>query len=138
MIFQNIHIITGNLGGDAKLDVTTSGKRVVHLRVATEYRTNYQGAQRTTLTWHDVTVWGSLAERIAHWRKGDLVHIEGPVFERQMKPTDGSKPRKLRELWADVAYRVDMGQGASPHAGETGGNEPAAPAITSGDYDWPV
>ena len=36
MIFQNVHIITGNLGNDVQLDVTKDGKRVVHMRVATE------------------------------------------------------------------------------------------------------
>ena len=137
MIFQNVHIITGNLGNDVQLDVTKDGKRVVHMRVATEYRTNYQGAQRTTLTWHSVTLWGVLAERVSHWRKGDLVHIEGPVFEREMKPADDSKPRKMRELWADVAYRIDTGQEASAGSATTpaGGPRPELPASA---YEWPV
>ena len=85
MIYQNLHIITGNLGADANLDVTSNGRRVLHLRVVTEFRTAHNGSTNVTTTWHSVTAWGTLAEKIAHWRKGDLVHIEGPVFEREMK-----------------------------------------------------
>ena len=44
MIFQNVHIITGNLGADANLDVTSNGRRVLHLRVVTEFRTAHKGS----------------------------------------------------------------------------------------------
>lgn len=139
MIFQNLHIITGNLAHDAQLQVVAGGRRVVHLRIYTEYRTTHSGAQRVTSTSHAVTVWGSLAEAIAHWRKGDLVHIEGPVFEREMKPTDGSKPRKLRELYADVAYRVDLGERSSAPVASEG--QPAEVSQTSSqpgvNDEWP-
>lgn len=139
MIFQNLHIITGNLAHDAQLQVVAGGRRVVHLRVYTEYRTAHNGTPRVTSTSHAVTVWGALAEAIAHWKKGDLVHIEGPVFEREMKPSDGSKPRKLRELYADVAYRVDIGERHSaPVAGEgqtVPGDQPSSPP--GANDEWP-
>lgn len=140
MIFQNLHILTGNLAHDAELQIVSGGRRVVHLRIYTEYRTTRDGQTRRTSTTHAVTAWGTLAEAIAHWRKGDLVHIEGPVFEREMKPTDGSKPRKLRELYADIAYRVDLGPRAGKSSAATDESAPAplASSSTAADDDWPV
>jgi single-stranded DNA-binding protein len=127
MIYKNLHQLTGNLGADANLQVTAQGRRVLHLRVATEYTVQYKGKATKTVTWHDVTLWGPLAERAATWRKGDLVHVEGPVFERESKPSDGSRPRKHRELYADIAYRVVLpgedaerpAEAASPPAAES-------------------
>ena len=107
MIYQNLHVVTGNLGHDAELSITAQGRRVLHLRIATEYTYNHSNKTSTTTTWHNVTLWGALAEKASVWRKGDLLHVEGPVFERAGVSTDGSKPRKHRELYADIAYRVD-------------------------------
>ena len=138
MIYQNLHVITGNLGADANLDVTTNGRRVLHLRVVTEFRTAHKGSTNVTTTWHSVTAWGTLAEKIAHWRKGDLVHIEGPVFEREIKPADGSKPRKVRELYADIAYRIDVGQRADGEETAAPDGPGVKPLVTPTPDDWPV
>ena len=80
---------------------------------------------------------GTLAGRGRHGRKGDPGQIGGPVLGRGMEPADGSKPRKLRELWADVAYRIDTGQEASAGSATTpaGGPRPELPASA---YEWPV
>ena len=51
---------------------------------------------------------------------------------------DGSKPRKVRELYADIAYRVDVGQRAGGEEAGAPDGSGAKPLVTPTPDDWPV
>jgi single-strand DNA-binding protein len=74
-------VIEGNLAAEPELRVTPAGKSVCNLRVAHNTRrfdTAKQEWVNGKTTWVDVTVWETLAERLAKsLKQGDTVIVEG-------------------------------------------------------------
>lgn len=84
--------ILGNLGKDPELKFTDSGKAVCNFSVATSERWKGEdGEKHENTTWHNVVVWGKMAETIKEFfSKGKEIFIEGRINNRSYNDKDGN------------------------------------------------
>jgi single-strand DNA-binding protein len=76
---MNRIIIIGNVGQDPTINRLDSGQMVAKLSLATTERwTDKSGEKKELTDWHNVTIWGKLAEVVEKYvKKGDKLMIEG-------------------------------------------------------------
>jgi single-strand DNA-binding protein len=74
-------LLFGNLGSDPELRVTTAGRAVLHVRLATsESYVDAAAVRQERTEWHDVTIWGKRGEALAKiLTKGSRVLVEGQI-----------------------------------------------------------
>lgn len=86
-------LLIGNLGKDPELKVTPSGQPVARFSMATtETWKNPQGEKQSKTEWHNIVVWGKLAEIAEKYlRKGKQVHVEGRIQYREYTDQAGVK-----------------------------------------------
>lgn len=84
--------IIGNLGKDPELRYTQSGTAVASFSVATTEKYKNKGGEWEEKTeWHNVTLWGKLAEIAGEYlQKGKTVYIEGKLQTRKWQDRDGN------------------------------------------------
>ena len=94
---RNVHEVMGHLGKDPELRVTTTGKSVCRLSVATSNRVFDKKTNKWIdkgADWHNVIVWGELAEKVAQeFSKGDAIMVRGKSRTREYKDKEGQKKR---------------------------------------------
>lgn len=87
-------ILVGNLGADPTVSNTTSGAKIVNLRVATSdtWKDKTTGERKERTEWHRVVIFNpSLAETAEKYlRKGSKVYIEGQLQTRSWKDNNGA------------------------------------------------
>lgn len=85
--------LIGNLGNNPEIRTTESGKKLVKLSVATnETYTNAKGEKVKETQWHNLVMWGKLAEIAEKYLTiGKEVAIEGKLVNRQYDDKDGNK-----------------------------------------------
>jgi single-strand DNA-binding protein len=115
MASVNKAILIGNLGADPELRYTPNGQAVTSLRIATtdKYK-DKSGVQQSRTEWHNIVLWGRLAEIARDYlKKGSPVYIEGRIQYRSYDDKDGIK-----------RYRTDIvGQSLQLLGGKPGGAE---------------
>ena len=123
-------ILVGNLGKDPEVRFTPNGKAVAKFPVATSEKWTDQGGNKQERTeWHNVVVWGKLAENCGQYlAKGRPVFVEGAIRSRQYDDRDGNK-RYITEI---IAREVKFLRGGN-HDGRGDGTE--APTDDGGGYD---
>ena len=86
-------ILVGNLGRDPQLDYTKSGMARCRFSLATTEQYNDRDGQRQEKTeWHNVVLWGRLAEIANEYlKKGRQVYIEGQIRTRQYEDQEGQQ-----------------------------------------------
>ena len=86
-------ILVGNLGRDPQLDYTKSGMARCRFSLATTEQYNDCDGQRQEKTeWHNVVLWGRLAEIANEYlKKGRQVYIEGQIRTRQYEDQEGQQ-----------------------------------------------
>ncbi len=109
--------IIGNLTRDPETRQTPSGRSVANFGVATNHRwKDANGQQQEKTEFHNVVVWGKLAEICAQYlRKGSKVFIEGRLQTREWEGQDGVK-RYRTEIVAD--NMIMLGSKGAPMSGE--------------------
>jgi single-strand DNA-binding protein len=124
----NKAILVGNLGADPELRQTQSGQTVATFRLATSERwKDRQGQLQDRTEWHNIVVWGRLAEVVRDYlTKGSSVYIEGRIQTRQWEDQSGQK-RYTTEI---VANEMVMLGGRGDGAGA--GRAPARAAEKTG------
>lgn len=117
----NKAILIGNLGRDPELRYVASGNAVANFTVATgESYKDKAGVKQTRTTWHNIVVWGKLAEICNQYlKKGSQVYLEGRIDNRSYDDKDGNK-RYVSEVVVDFSGRMLMlgGRGGSSGAPE--------------------
>lgn len=86
-------VATGNLGADAELRTTQSGRSVLNFRIGdSKSKKNDQGGwDKIAENWFNVAIWGELAEFYAkQLTKGTRVKITGEFYQREYDKKDGS------------------------------------------------
>lgn len=86
-------VATGNLGADAELRTTPSGRSVLNFRIGdSKSKKNDQGGwDKVAENWFNVAIWGELAEFYAgKLTKGTRVQITGEFYQREYDKNDGS------------------------------------------------
>lgn len=90
---NNRVFLVGHLGSNPELRDTANGKRVAHMKLATnESFQNSQGERITETQWHSLVAWGKLAEMAEmELQKGTEVAVEGKIIYRTFVDKEGSK-----------------------------------------------
>lgn len=91
MASLNKVMLIGNLGKDPEVRYTTSGTAVASFSLATSERSkNKNGEWEDKTEWHNITLWGRLAEIAGEYlAKGRTVYIEGRLQTRKWQDKDG-------------------------------------------------
>ena len=108
MASLNKVILIGRLGRDPEVTTFESGNRKVTATLATSER--YRDSNWVEQTdWHNIVVWGNLANDIAdkrrNYAKGDLMYIEGRLKTRQYTDTQGIT-KYITEVIADKMMQL--------------------------------
>lgn len=115
--------ILGNLTRDPELRQTPSGQNVASFGVATNRMwTDNAGNKQTQTEFHNVVVWGRLAEIAKEYlAKGRLVFVEGRITNRSWQDQQGQKKYRT-EI---VAENMQLGPRFQPVSNP---NQAPAPA----------
>jgi single-strand DNA-binding protein len=128
----NKAILVGNLGADPEVRQTQGGQTVATFRLATSERwKDRQGQQQDRTEWHNVVVWGRLAEVVRDYlTKGSSVYIEGRIQTRQWEDQSGQKRYTTEIVANEMVMLGGRGEGAGGRApvraGERAGGETRA------------
>jgi len=118
--------LIGHLGQDPELRyLPTSRQPVTGFSIATdESFTGKDGNRQERVEWHNIVVFGKLAETCAKYlSRGRQVYVEGRLKTREFESKDGGGKRQRAEI---VAQRVQF-LGPRPEAPAGGeAEEPAA------------
>ena len=128
-------ILIGNLGRDPELKMTPSGRPLARFSVATtETWKSPTGEKQQKTEWHNVVVWGKLAEIAEKYlRKGKQVMVEGRIQYR-----DYTDPSGVKKFYTDIQCDnfVMLGRmDDSPRQGQSGGSYEKPPAASGQDYE---
>ena len=84
-------ILIGNLGKDPELKMLPSGQAVANFSLATtESWKNAQGERQSKTEWHQISIFGKLAETAEKWlRKGQSLMVEGRINYREYTDQQG-------------------------------------------------
>jgi single-strand DNA-binding protein len=123
MASLNKVMLIGNLGKDPEVRYTTSGTAVASFSLATSERFKSKtGEWEERTEWHNVTLWGRLAEIAGEYlAKGKTVYIEGRLQTRKWQDRDG-RDRYTTEVVAD---KMQMLGGKGEGGGRQGGGKAA-------------
>ncbi len=109
--------LIGNLGRDPEVRRLESGAVVANFPLATsENYKDKSGAWQSVTEWHDIAVWGQLAEAAERQlKKGMLVYVDGKIRTRNWKDADGND-RYRTEIIANTFRRLERREpGAEGH-----------------------
>ena len=126
MASLNKVMLIGNLGRDPEVRYTTSGTAVASFSLATSEKfKNKNGEWEEKTEWHNVTLWGRLAEIAGEYlAKGKTVYIEGRLQTRKWQDRDG-KDRYTTEIIGDKMQMLSTrGEGGRQGGGRQEGQEP--------------
>lgn len=134
----NMVILSGYLGKDAGINVTSGGRAKIYFSLATtkRFKSKKTDQYEDRTTWHDVVMWGELAAKLHRdLARGTQVTVQGELDKRSYDK-DGEK-RYVTEVKADTivflskrrseektAKEEDMGLGAFDGAGRPDDDEP--------------
>lgn len=96
--------VIGNVTRDPEMRTTTSGHKVLTIGVASNerWKDKTSGEMKERSEFHNVVVWGQLAEEVAaHVKKGNKVFVSGRVQTRSWETQSGQK-RYTTEIVAET------------------------------------
>ncbi len=85
--------LIGNLGSAPEVKDLDNGNKVARFSLATsDYYVNRKGEKVTETHWHNIVIWGKLAEIAGRYlEKGSQVAIDGKLTTRNYTDKEGSK-----------------------------------------------
>jgi single-strand DNA-binding protein len=85
-------VLVGRVGKQPESQ-EANGKTVAKFSLATtESYKDKSGEKQETTTWHNIVVWGALADIcVKYLQKGSLVYVEGKISNRSWDDKDGNK-----------------------------------------------
>lgn len=128
-------ILIGNLGKDPELRYAPSGSAVANFSLATsEQWKDQEGNPQERTSWHNIVVWGKLAEIASEYlKKGRKVYVEGRIQYRDYEGKDGNKRYVTEVVVNDLVMlgsRQDGGEKEEPASG-------APPSVSEEKDDLP-
>ncbi|MBO9594053.1 MAG: single-stranded DNA-binding protein [Niabella sp.] len=103
--------LIGHLGNAPEVKAIASGKKMARFSLATnESYKNTKGEKVTETQWHNLVVWGKLADIAAKYlEKGREVAVEGKLVNRQYEDKNGQK-RYYAEIQVQELLLLSGGQ----------------------------
>lgn len=131
MASLNKVLLIGNLGKDPEVRYTASGTAVASFSLATSEKfKNKEGEWEERTEWHNVTLWGRLAEIAGEYLgKGKTVYIEGRLQTRKWQDKDG-KDRYTTEIVGEKMQMLSRKDGSNH---EEAGQSHDGPGYPEGD-----
>lgn len=89
---NNVQLI-GRLGNDPEVRTFDSGKKKASFSIATsETYKNQKGEKVQDTQWHNVVIWGKLADVAGQYlKKGSEVAVQGKLVHRDYETANGEK-----------------------------------------------
>lgn len=119
-------ILVGNLGADPTVSNTTSGAKVVNLRVATSdsWKDKASGERKEKTEWHRVVIFNpALADTAERYlRKGSKVYLEGQLQTRSWKDNNGNDRYTTEVVLQNYSGTLVMLDGRSSDASSDAGD----------------
>lgn len=90
---MNRATLIGNIGSEIEVINLESGKKLAKFSLATNRSyTNASGEKVQETEWHNITVWGKLADIVeGHFEKGKKYLVEGEIKTRSYENQSGEK-----------------------------------------------
>ena len=144
MASLNKVILIGRLGKDPEVTTFENGNRKISATLATSERYRDRDNNWVEQTdWHNIVVWGNLANDIAEGRrnytKGDLMYVEGKLRTRQYTDQQGIV-RYVTEVNADKMMQLAPARPTTQSSyGQpyTPAPEPAPGYVPQNNFDSP-
>ncbi len=132
MFSLNRATIIGNLTRDPELRYTPNGQTVASFSIATNRRwTNPQGETQDATEFHEIVVWGKLAELSQQiLTKGKRAYVEGRLQTRSWDAPDGSK-RQRTEIVVENIIALSPREGGASNTGDMPLSAPTPPKPTT-------
>ncbi len=107
--------VIGNITRDPELKTTTGGQSVCTVGVATNrYWTDSSGQKKDEAEFHNIVVWGKLAEICDQYlKKGMKVFFEGRLQTRNWEDESGVKHYRTEIVAQDMIILTPKGDGPS-------------------------
>lgn len=117
-------ILIGRLGKDPEVKAISNGQNVARLTVATSETWVKDGQKQEKTEWHNITVWGKLAEICGkHLSKGRQVYIEGKLQTRSWEDQNGQKRYATDIVANTVQFLGAAGESTQRTSSTTSGEE---------------
>jgi single-strand DNA-binding protein len=134
-------MLLGNLGADPELRVTSNGKAVLKLRMATtESYLDRNGQRQERTEWSSVVVWGKRAEALAKFlSKGSRLFVEGKLSTSSYEDRDGNKRYRTEVVASNVILCGGRGEsrgGGSVESDPSGSDDADAGGGFDGDIPF--
>lgn len=131
MASLNKVLLIGNLGKDPEVRYTASGTAVASFSLATSEKFKNKDEEWEERTeWHNVTLWGRLAEIAGEYLgKGKTVYIEGRLQTRKWQDKEG-KDRYTTEIVGEKMQMLSRKDGSNH---EEAGQSHEGPGFPEGD-----
>ena len=110
MASVNKVILIGNLGQAPDVRVTNTGMKVAEISIATTRRFTRNDERVEQTQWHNVTLWGKLAEIVEKYTtKGSSIYIEGRLETEKWQDQNG-QTRYTTKVIAESIQLLDRMQ----------------------------
>ena len=120
-------ILVGNVGRDPEVRTTPSGQQVAKFSLATsENFTSKQGEKQERTEWHNIVVWGKLADLCRQYvQKGRQIYLEGRIQTSSWTDQAGTKKYRTEIIAQTIQFLGRPGERqAVPDSGGAGATEP--------------
>ncbi|HEV2718407.1 MAG TPA: single-stranded DNA-binding protein [Thermoanaerobaculia bacterium] len=132
----NKAILIGRLGKDPEMRSTAGGQTVCRFSLATDEKfTDRNGEKQERTEWHNIVVWGKLAEICGQYlRKGKLVYIDGSIRTDSWDDKETGQKKYRTEIVAQNMKMLDR-KGDDEGGSYTGARKGAAAPATAIEDD---
>jgi single-strand DNA-binding protein len=140
MASLNKVILIGNVGRDPEVRYLPSGDAVANFSLATtETWKDKQGGKQERTEWHNVSVFGKLAEIVRDYvTKGKQVYLEGSIATEEWTDKEGAKRKTTKvKLSGPRAQLVLLGGGGRGKEESTPRQEAPVEEFQVSDDDVP-
>jgi single-strand DNA-binding protein len=115
---MNKCILFGNVGKDPEVKTFEGGNKVAKFSLATNKSYTKNNEKVTETSWHNIVLWGKLAELAEKYvKKGNSVIIEGEISYRSYENKDGVTVY-ITEINGDRLHFADSKKDEAPQAKE--------------------
>ena len=121
-------MLIGNLGKDPESKMTANGQPFVRFSLATTETWRSQAGEKKQKTeWHNIVVWGKLAEIAEKYlRKGKKIMVEGRIQYQEWTAPDGNKKLHTSINCDNFIMLSRMDEGPRQSGGSYDSHPPAA------------
>ena len=126
-------ILIGNLGSDPESKTLENGNVVCTFSLATSESYKDKAGNKIDATeWHDIEVWGKLAEVAGKWlEKGATIYLEGSIKANKWTDKDGNN-RKSTRIRANIFTMLGK-KGANTSPADVMNGSSAKPSSSDDD-----